>query len=101
MNGGCIRILVHPAFFVAEHRRELGATSDRRHSGELAQVLDAALYVMKQIHVWRNHIRIAHIDLVLYRSNNDSLARTLGKLERLGFDTRPGNVVVHDGVPTN
>ncbi|MCI4339909.1 MAG: hypothetical protein L3J73_01385 [Thermoplasmata archaeon] len=51
---------------------------------------------MKQIHVWRHHVRIAHIDLVLYRSQKESLDRTLRGLSRLGFDTRPGNVVVHD-----
>jgi hypothetical protein len=50
---------------------------------------------MKQVHVWRNHIRIPHIDLVLARPEEESLALTLHKLTRLGFDTRPENVEVH------
>jgi hypothetical protein len=52
---------------------------------------------MKQIHIWRHHVRIAHLDLVLYRSQPVSLDHTLTSLARLGFDTRPGNVEVHDG----
>ncbi|MGB6501180.1 MAG: hypothetical protein WBG19_07265 [Thermoplasmata archaeon] len=53
---------------------------------------------MKQIHVWPNHIRVSHLDLVLYRPQQDSLAKSLSALARLGLDIRPGNVVVHDGV---
>jgi len=53
---------------------------------------------MKQIHVWPNHIRVAHLDLVLFRRSEEPLAHTLTRLTRLGFDTQPGNVVVHDGV---
>jgi hypothetical protein len=52
---------------------------------------------MKQIHIWKHHIRIAHLDLVLSRSHPESLDHTLTTLARLGFDTRPGNVEVHDG----
>ena len=52
---------------------------------------------MKQIHVWQNHIRIAHLDLVLYRAQHEPLAQSLSALARLGFDTDPGNVEVHDG----
>jgi hypothetical protein len=55
---------------------------------------------MEQIHVWRNHVRIVGKDLVLARLANERLDRTLISLARLGFDTRPGNVVVHEGVPT-
>jgi hypothetical protein len=51
---------------------------------------------MKQIHIWRNHIRIAHLDLVLVRSHQDSLDGSLKALARMGFDTQPGNVEVHD-----
>ncbi|MGD0249415.1 MAG: hypothetical protein ABSB97_00755 [Thermoplasmata archaeon] len=54
---------------------------------------------MKQIHVWPNHIRIPHIDLVLARAREEPLTHTLNALARLGFDTRPGNVEVHGGVP--
>jgi hypothetical protein len=54
---------------------------------------------MKQIHVWPNHIRVPHLDLVLVRPREEPLARSLNALARLGFDTRPGNVEVHDGVP--
>ena len=50
---------------------------------------------MKQIHVWRNHIRIEDLDLVLVRPHQESLDRSLKTLARLGFDTAPGNVEVH------
>jgi hypothetical protein len=53
---------------------------------------------VKQIHVWPNHVRVAHLDLVLHRPGDHSLATTLSHLSRLGLDTRPGNVEVHDGV---
>ncbi|MCI4331520.1 MAG: hypothetical protein L3K19_06705 [Thermoplasmata archaeon] len=53
---------------------------------------------MKQIHVWRNHIRIAHLDLILYRPDSESLARSLSVVARLGLDTGEANVEVHDGV---
>jgi hypothetical protein len=56
---------------------------------------------MKQIHVWPNHVRIAHLDLVLARPTEEPLAHTLKGLARLGFDTRPGNVEVHGGVSAN
>jgi hypothetical protein len=52
---------------------------------------------MKQIHVWPNHIRVEHLDLVLVRPKEETLAHSLNVLARLGFDTRPGNVEVHDG----
>jgi hypothetical protein len=52
---------------------------------------------MKQIHVWPNHIRVSHLDLVLYRPHQETLAHSLSGLARLGLDTRPGNVEVHAG----
>ena len=51
---------------------------------------------MKQIHVWPNHIRIPEIDLVLYRSQRETLDDSLDALARLGFDTRPDNVEFQD-----
>jgi hypothetical protein len=51
---------------------------------------------MKQIHVWPHHIRIPHLDLVLYRAGPDTLEASLSSLARLGFDTGPGNVELHD-----
>jgi len=56
---------------------------------------------MKAIHVWPNHIRIPHADLVLPRPREQSLAHTLRYLSGLGFDTRPENVVVHGDVLSN
>jgi hypothetical protein len=56
---------------------------------------------MKQIHVWPNHIRVAHVDLVLIRSREEPLTHSLKALARLGFDTSPGNVELHDGVQFN
>ncbi|MGP8078805.1 MAG: hypothetical protein ACLQD8_00490 [Thermoplasmata archaeon] len=53
---------------------------------------------MNQIHVWPNHIRVPHLDLVLYRPQDHTLAISLRTLARLGLDTRPDNVVVHDAV---
>ena len=53
---------------------------------------------MKQIHIWRHHIRIPHIDLVLPRHGEEPLSHTLTSLSRFGFDTRPENIVVHEGV---
>jgi hypothetical protein len=53
---------------------------------------------MKQIHVWPNHIRIPHVDLVLIRPSEETLAHTLTSLSRFGFDTRAENVEVHAGV---
>lgn len=55
---------------------------------------------VKQIHVWPNHVRIAHLDLVLYRSKGVTLSGTLTSLSRLGLDTRPGNVEVHGSHPS-
>jgi hypothetical protein len=52
---------------------------------------------MKQIHIWKHHVRIPHLDLVLHRSQPESLDHTLTHLARLGFDTRSGNVEVYDG----
>ncbi len=66
--------------------------------GRLAQVRPRVYNVMKQIQVWRNHIRIADLDLVLYRAHEEPLARSLHTIARLGFDTRPDNVEVHYGV---
>jgi hypothetical protein len=56
---------------------------------------------MKQIHVWPNHIRIPHIDLVLPRPKEETLDTTLRTLARLGFDTRLENVEVYEGVRAN
>jgi len=52
---------------------------------------------MKQIHIWPHHIRIAHLDLVLSRPQPPCLDCSLTSLARLGFDTHPDNVEVHDG----
>jgi hypothetical protein len=54
---------------------------------------------MKQIHVYPNHIRVTHLDLVLMRPNEEPVARSLKGLARLGLDTRPENVEIHAGVP--
>jgi hypothetical protein len=51
---------------------------------------------MKRIHVWANHIRIVDLDLVLPRPREEPLAHSLMSLARLGFDTRLGNVEIHD-----
>jgi hypothetical protein len=58
-----------------------------------------ALFSMKQIHIWPNHVRVAHLNLVLYRPSGEPLTQSLQSLARLGFDTRPENVEVHEGVP--
>jgi hypothetical protein len=55
---------------------------------------------MKQVHIWPNHIRVTHLDLVIYRPDQESLDRSLSALARLGIDTGPHNVEVHDGVRT-
>jgi len=52
---------------------------------------------MKQIHVWPNHVHIADLDLVLVVPKGEDLSRTLDSLARMGFDTEPDNVEVHDG----
>ena len=56
---------------------------------------------MKQIHVWPNHIRVPHLDLVLVRPQEEPLAHSLKTLARLGFDTRADNVEVHVDGPAN
>ncbi len=56
---------------------------------------------MKQIHIWPNHVRVAHIDLVLPRPREEPLAQSLMSLARLGFDTRLGNVEIHDEPETH
>ena len=56
------------------------------------------LRVMKQIHVWPNHIRVPHLDLVLVRPEGEPLPRRLSALARLGLDTRPENIEFHDVV---
>lgn len=55
---------------------------------------------MKQVHVWPHHVRVAHLDLVLARNKGEPLEQTMSSLARLGIDTRPGNVEVHDETPT-
>jgi len=54
----------------------------------------------KQIHVWPNHIRVAHLDLVLPRARQEPVAQSLRTLQRMGLDVRPSNVELHDGVRT-
>jgi len=53
---------------------------------------------MKQIHVYRNHIRVRHLDLVIIRRPGESCAQSLRSLARMGLDVRPGNVEVYSGV---
>lgn len=53
---------------------------------------------MKQIHVYPNHIRVRHLDLVLIRPSEEPVARSLSALARMGLDTRPENVEVHGKV---
>jgi hypothetical protein len=55
---------------------------------------------MKQIHVWPNHVRVPHLDLVLLRDHEEPLARTLSSLARIGLDTRTGNVELHGELRT-
>ena len=50
----------------------------------------------KQIHVWRHHIRVPHLDLVLFRRANESLEASLRSLSRLGLNVTPSNVEVHE-----
>jgi len=57
-----------------------------------------ALTVMKQIYVYPNHIRVPHLDLVLYRSSEEPVSLSLKALARLGLDTRPENVEIYPGV---
>lgn len=54
--------------------------------------------VVKQIHVWPNHVRIPHLNLVLPRPKTETLARSLSGLAKLGFDTRSENVELHGDV---
>jgi hypothetical protein len=63
-----------------------------------AQVRSRSRKDMKQIHVWPNHIRVRPPDLVLVRAHEETLASSLTRLARLGFDTHPDNVEVHAGV---
>jgi len=56
---------------------------------------------MKQIHVWPNHIRLTHLNLVLVRPRTEPLSASLHSLARLGLDTAPENVEVHEGVPVH
>lgn len=53
------------------------------------------LRVMKPIHIWRNHVAIRHLDLVLPRNDGESLDTTLKGLQRLGFDTSPSEIELH------
>jgi hypothetical protein len=53
---------------------------------------------MKQIHVYPNHIRIRHLDLVLIRPRDESYAKSLRGLARMGLDVRPENVELHTAV---
>ena len=56
---------------------------------------------MKQIHIWPNHIRIPHVDLVLPRQKEETLEHTLRTLNRYGFDTRAENVELYGVGSTN
>jgi len=56
---------------------------------------------MKQIHVWPNHVRVPHLDLILVRSREEPIAQTLRTLSRLGFDVRPANVEIHGEMNRN
>jgi hypothetical protein len=56
---------------------------------------------MKQIHVWPNHVRVPHLDLVLFRHAGETLDHTLRALARFGLDTRPVNVELHGPVAKN
>jgi hypothetical protein len=55
---------------------------------------------MKQIHVYPNHIRVRHLDLVLIRPRDEPYAKSLKSLARMGLDVRPENVELH-GTVTN
>jgi hypothetical protein len=56
---------------------------------------------MKQIHIWKNHVRVTHLDLVLARDAHQPLSETLKDLKRRGIHTTGADVVVHDGVSPN
>ena len=64
-------------------------------------MLSPLRHTMKQIHVWPNHIRVPHLDLILVRPLEEPLAHSLESLARLGFDTRPRNVELHAEVQSN
>jgi hypothetical protein len=51
---------------------------------------------MKQIQIWPHHVAVAHLDLVLPRARGEQIEVTLGRLARMGLDTRPENVERHD-----
>jgi hypothetical protein len=53
------------------------------------------LRVVKQIHIWPNHVRIPHLDLVLFRPQGETLDHSLSALARFGLDTSPENVELH------
>jgi hypothetical protein len=80
-----------------------GGTGVRGNSASTPEVLlichPRRMKTMKQIHVWPNHIRVPHLDLVLVRNSPEPLAHTLSSLARMGFDTRPENVEVHGELP--
>lgn len=50
---------------------------------------------MKQIHVYPNHIRIRHLDLVLIRKRDEPYAQSLRALAKMGLDVSPENVELH------
>jgi hypothetical protein len=50
---------------------------------------------MTRIHIWRGHIRVPHLDLILVRPQDEPLSRTLERLSQLGFDTRPTEIELH------
>jgi hypothetical protein len=53
---------------------------------------------MKRIHVWENHVSIPQMDLVLVRSNSESLQETLASLHRRGIPVHADDVEVHGAV---
>lgn len=62
----------------------------------LAHLVSSTKPNMKQIHIWPNHIRIAHLDFVMIRSSPDQLERDLKGLTRLGLDTAASNLELHE-----
>lgn len=50
---------------------------------------------MREIHLWPNHVRVPHLDLVLVRAYDESVDATLSVLARFGIDTRSTNLVIH------
>ena len=56
---------------------------------------------MKPIQIWRHHVAIASLDLVMARNPAEPIEKTLRELRRLGFRTDASSVEIHDGVAAN